>query len=293
MTPLVLAQSALPGAATDLVPSVWRTGASLLVVLALLAVIAWMLRRFLATRKAGGAMSVETALALGERSRSSSLQWKARLLLGLAPGQVSVVASFAARHSNSGHPGCPAEHRSDDTLRIIIALPVLAHAIATAQANQMLRRSAVATQTSPARGVIASDAVEGVGTVSAPSDRPAPDASQLLRGAVMMTSFTHCDCVSFPQAGHRRPGNAVEPDGRGADAVSDRVRHGANGEQDQRRGHPARDRRPDRHDDRARSRHASASGFHAEADARGRPRALRPAVRIAASRDAANFRCAW
>ena len=95
MTPLVLAQSALPGAATDLVPSIWRTGASLLVVLALLAVIAWMLRRVLATRKAGGAMSVETALALGERRSLVIVAVEGRrLLLGLAPGQVSVVAEL-------------------------------------------------------------------------------------------------------------------------------------------------------------------------------------------------------
>jgi flagellar protein FliO/FliZ len=97
VTPFVLAQATLPGAATDLVPSVWRTGASLLVVLAILAAGAWMLRRVLAGRKASGAMNVETALPLGERRSLVIVAVEGRrLLLGLTPGQISMVTELRA-----------------------------------------------------------------------------------------------------------------------------------------------------------------------------------------------------
>ena len=67
MTPFVLAQAAASPEAIELVPSMWRMAGGLLVVLALLGGLAWFLKKTAATRRAGGAMHVETALALGER----------------------------------------------------------------------------------------------------------------------------------------------------------------------------------------------------------------------------------
>lgn len=90
MMPLLLAQ-----AGPDLVPPLWRMAAGFLVVLALLTVLAWAMRRGLAARRANGALAVETALSLGER-RSLVIVTveQRRLLIGLSPGQVSLLTEL-------------------------------------------------------------------------------------------------------------------------------------------------------------------------------------------------------
>ena len=90
MIPFLLAQ-----AGPDLVPPVWRMAAGFLVVLALLTLMAWMMRRTLAARRSSGALAVETALSLGER-RSLVIVTveQRRLLIGLAPGQVSLLTEL-------------------------------------------------------------------------------------------------------------------------------------------------------------------------------------------------------
>jgi flagellar protein FliO/FliZ len=93
---LLLAQTADAGAAgPDLVPPVWRTLVALLVVLAMLAVLAWLLRRGVLARRGSSALSVESALALGDRRSLVVVTVEnRRLLLGLAPGQVSLVTEL-------------------------------------------------------------------------------------------------------------------------------------------------------------------------------------------------------
>ena len=95
MTPFVLAQAAASPEAIELVPSMWRMAGGLLVVLALLGGLAWFLKKTAATRRAGGAMHVETALALGERRSLVIVTVEGRrLVLGLAPNHVSLVTEL-------------------------------------------------------------------------------------------------------------------------------------------------------------------------------------------------------
>lgn len=90
----VIAQATLPGAA-DLVPSTWRVAAGFFVVLALLALLAWVLKRATVGRRAAGTMHVETALSLGERKSLVIVTVEGRrLLLGTAPNHVSLVAEL-------------------------------------------------------------------------------------------------------------------------------------------------------------------------------------------------------
>lgn len=92
-----IAQAQLPGAATDLVPPIWKMAAGFLVVLALLALLAWLAKRTLAARKAGGVMTVETALSLGDRRSLVIVAVEnRRLLVGVAPGQVGLVTELRA-----------------------------------------------------------------------------------------------------------------------------------------------------------------------------------------------------
>ena len=78
--------AAQPVAGPDLVPPVARMAVGLLVVLAILALLAWVMRRSLNARRRSGSMSVETALSLGERRSLVVVTVEnRRLLLGLAP----------------------------------------------------------------------------------------------------------------------------------------------------------------------------------------------------------------
>jgi len=93
--PMLVAQAGVAAPGPDLVPPVWRMMASFLVVLAILALVAWALRRGLAARRTGGAMSVDTALSLGERRSLVIVTVEnRRLLIGLAPGHVSLVTEL-------------------------------------------------------------------------------------------------------------------------------------------------------------------------------------------------------
>jgi flagellar protein FliO/FliZ len=79
----------------EFAPPIWQTLGALLVVLALLAGLAWALRRGLLSRRAGQMLAVETALALGDRRSLVVVTVEGRrLLLGLTPGQVSLVTEL-------------------------------------------------------------------------------------------------------------------------------------------------------------------------------------------------------
>jgi flagellar protein FliO/FliZ len=80
----------------DVLPPFGRMLFGLVVVLGLLAVLGWALRRGLLARRSTGALGVETALALGERRSIVIVTVEGRrLLLGLAPGQVSLLTELA------------------------------------------------------------------------------------------------------------------------------------------------------------------------------------------------------
>ena len=96
MIDVVVAQGTLPGA-TSLVPDAWRMAAGFFVVLALLALGSWVLKRTVAARRASGSMHVETALSLGERRSLVIVTVEGRrLLLGTAPNHVSLVTELGA-----------------------------------------------------------------------------------------------------------------------------------------------------------------------------------------------------
>jgi flagellar protein FliO/FliZ len=94
--PFFVAQTdVLTTAGPDLVPPIIRMTAGFLVVLAILAVLAWFMRKSLNARRTTGSMTVETALSLGERRSIVIVTVEnRRLLLGLAPGQVSLVTEL-------------------------------------------------------------------------------------------------------------------------------------------------------------------------------------------------------
>lgn len=96
MTWLMLAQTDTASlAGPDLVPNVWRMLGALAVVLALLAGLAWLLRKGVVARRKGGALGIETALSLGDRRSVVIVTVEGRrLLLGLAPNGVSLVTEL-------------------------------------------------------------------------------------------------------------------------------------------------------------------------------------------------------
>jgi flagellar protein FliO/FliZ len=66
-------------------------------VIGLLALAAWVLRRNLPARRTGQAIAVETAMSLGERRSLIIVAVEGRrLLLGLTPGSVSLVTELGA-----------------------------------------------------------------------------------------------------------------------------------------------------------------------------------------------------
>lgn len=82
-------------AGPDLVPPIWRAGASLALVLALLVGLAWLLRRSAVLGRTRKTLAVEAALALGERRSLAIVTVEGRrLLLGLAPNHVSLVTEL-------------------------------------------------------------------------------------------------------------------------------------------------------------------------------------------------------
>ncbi|MEO7191687.1 MAG: flagellar biosynthetic protein FliO [Vicinamibacterales bacterium] len=99
MIPFLIAQAGMVGSGTpDLVPSLWRVVGGLAVVLALLAGLAWVLRRSSLLKRGAGGFSVESALQLGERRSLVVVTIEGRrLLLGLAPNCVALVTELGAR----------------------------------------------------------------------------------------------------------------------------------------------------------------------------------------------------
>lgn len=79
----------------DLMAGAWRTTAALGVVLALLVGLLWLLRKSTGARRGGRGLAVEAALSLGERRSLAIVVVEGRrLLLGLGPGQVSLVTEL-------------------------------------------------------------------------------------------------------------------------------------------------------------------------------------------------------
>ena len=79
----------------DLLPSFWRAGFALIVVVGVLVAALWLLRRNAPALRGKRAMSIESALALGERRSLAIVSVEGRrLLVGLAPGQVSLVTEL-------------------------------------------------------------------------------------------------------------------------------------------------------------------------------------------------------
>ncbi|HXT70731.1 MAG TPA: flagellar biosynthetic protein FliO [Vicinamibacterales bacterium] len=73
----------------------WRTAGAFVVVLLLLAGALWLLKRGGFARRTGQPMAVESALALGDRRSIAIVKVEGRrLLLGLAPGQVSFLTEL-------------------------------------------------------------------------------------------------------------------------------------------------------------------------------------------------------
>jgi flagellar protein FliO/FliZ len=98
---LLVAQTTLVGSGTpDLLPSIWRMGGALVVVLGLIGGLAWLMRRGVLVRRGTGALGVESALALGDRRSLVVVRVEGRrLLLGLAPNGVSLVTELGATPS--------------------------------------------------------------------------------------------------------------------------------------------------------------------------------------------------
>jgi flagellar protein FliO/FliZ len=79
----------------ELALPVWQTFVALVVVLVLLAGLAWVLKKGVLARRGAQAMNVETALALGERRSLVIVTVEGRrLLIGLTPAQVSLVTEL-------------------------------------------------------------------------------------------------------------------------------------------------------------------------------------------------------
>jgi len=97
MTLFVLADSALPFAG-DPTPFTGRALVVSLLVVGLLALAAWALRRAAPARRQRGGIVVETASPLGDRRSLVIVSVEGRrLLLGLTPTQVSFVTELAAQ----------------------------------------------------------------------------------------------------------------------------------------------------------------------------------------------------
>src|SRR5678816_2638013 len=103
MSVFLLAQTTVSAAGPDLMPSIWRMLGALVVVLGLLGGLAWLLRKGVLTRRGVGGLGVESALALGERRSLVIVAVEGRrLLLGLSPGQISMVTELSPKRTGEG-----------------------------------------------------------------------------------------------------------------------------------------------------------------------------------------------
>jgi flagellar protein FliO/FliZ len=97
----LLADPAIAFGADPVMPG----GRALLVVflvIGLLAAAAWLLRRNTSARRAGQAVTVETAISLGDRRSLVIVAVEGRrLLLGLTPGSVSLVTELGTSFSDT------------------------------------------------------------------------------------------------------------------------------------------------------------------------------------------------
>jgi flagellar protein FliO/FliZ len=105
---VALAQTALPG--PDPVPISGQAILAVVISLAVLAAISWLLRRSAGRRRSRLPVAVETAVPLGERRSLVIVAVEGRrLLLGLTPGQISLVTElqppFAAALERSVEKG--------------------------------------------------------------------------------------------------------------------------------------------------------------------------------------------
>ncbi|MCC7034583.1 MAG: flagellar biosynthetic protein FliO [Acidobacteria bacterium] len=90
---MVLAQMVVPG--VDPVPINGQALAAMAVVLGLLVLASWLLRRGTLIRRSKQPVSVETAVALGDRRSLVIVAVEGRrLLIGLTPGQISLVTEL-------------------------------------------------------------------------------------------------------------------------------------------------------------------------------------------------------
>jgi flagellar biosynthetic protein FliO len=100
MNTVLLAVTDVSLAGPDLVPPIWRTAAALALVLAMLIGLGWLLRKAAQGRRHRRPLSIEAALALGERRSLAIVTVEGRrLLLGLAPNYVSLVTELTAAPS--------------------------------------------------------------------------------------------------------------------------------------------------------------------------------------------------
>ncbi len=96
MIPFLLAQSdTLVGSAPVVLPSLWRTFGALAIVLGLLGLLAWAMRKGMLGKRVNGQLGVESALALGDRRSLVIVTVEnRRLLLGVSQGGVSLVTEL-------------------------------------------------------------------------------------------------------------------------------------------------------------------------------------------------------
>jgi flagellar protein FliO/FliZ len=91
--PVLLAQTVLPG--SDPVPISAQAIVAVALVLALLMAVSWFLRRGTLLRRSKQAVTVETAVPLGDRRSLVIVAVEGRrLLIGLTPGQISLVTEL-------------------------------------------------------------------------------------------------------------------------------------------------------------------------------------------------------
>jgi flagellar protein FliO/FliZ len=95
VTAFLIAQADVVGADPQFMPSLGRMFLALGVVLSVLLALGWLMRKGVIRRRSSGALSIETALPLGDRRSLVIVAVEGRrLLLGLAPSQVGLVAEL-------------------------------------------------------------------------------------------------------------------------------------------------------------------------------------------------------
>ena len=87
---------------------------SVVIVIGVLGAAAWLLRRNMPARRAGQTVTVETAVSLGERRSLVIVGVEGRrLLLGLTPGSISLVADLGASFPDTLRASIGADQKTD------------------------------------------------------------------------------------------------------------------------------------------------------------------------------------